>query len=169
MGNVDPLPGNRLGRIPAAAPGSGAEHDLPQNVSALLRITLDLLVAYEELGDAIRLAEEDPSAIVADDGRNLRRYSDLRKQIDVAVTGLAKQRPLTIDDRAAYLEVIERTACFYTESLEFIALIRAAQAEIPASGTIADGPRGTSSAKGLRRFLRFWRRPVRRKEPNQSG
>jgi|HubBroStandDraft_1064217.scaffolds.fasta_scaffold00088_1 hypothetical protein len=44
MGNVDPLPGNRLRKVPAAAPGSSAEENLPQSVSALLRVTLELLV-----------------------------------------------------------------------------------------------------------------------------
>lgn len=164
MGNVDPLPGDRLGKAPAAVPGSGAERDLPRGVSALLRVTLDLLVEHEELGEAIRLLDEDPSHSFRDDSTLLLRFWNLGKEIEAVVTVLSKQRPLTIDDRTAYLEVIERAARFYTDSRDFIALIQAGHAEISTGGILTGRPPGSMAIGRLGSFFRRWRRGADRKQ-----
>ena len=167
MGNVEPLPGNRLGKVPSAGPGSGAEREMSESVSALLRSTLDLMAEYEELGEAIRVADEAPSLSIKDRSNRF-RYANLGKQIQAAVTALAKLRPSTIDERTALLEVIERTACFYTESREFTALIRAAHAEIMAGGTLPSRPPRRFGTERLRRLFGFWRRWRHRPVQKQS-
>jgi hypothetical protein len=79
------------------------------------------------------------------------------------VAALSKRRPLTIEDRAAYFEVIDRAACFYTESKEFTALIRAAHAEISGSENSPSEPRRLFDTGRLRWFFRPWRRRAERK------